>query len=146
MPDTPRDRARARRETMVRIAGVDVPDGKRVNVALRRIYGIGPTTVQEILQKADIDGDPKPKVTELSDTQVDKLREIIDKEYTVEGDLRQEVTMNIRRLIEIGSFRGLRHRRGLPARGQRTRTNARTRKGPKRTVAGRGRRTGATKK
>ena len=131
---------------MVRIAGVDVPDGKRVNVALRRIYGIGPTTVQEILQKADIDGDPKPKVTELSDMQVDRLREIIDKEYTVEGDLRQEVTMNIRRLIEIGSFRGLRHRRGLPARGQRTRTNARTRKGPKRTVAGRGRRTGATKK
>ena len=130
---------------MVRVAGVDVPDGKRVDTALRRIYGIGPMAAQEILRKADIDGDPKPKVMELSDAQVDRLREIIDREYKVEGDLRREVTMNIRRLIEIGSFRGLRHRHGLPARGQRTRTNARTRKGPKRTVAGRGRRTGAKK-
>ena len=100
---------------------------------------------EEILQKANIDGDPKPKVMELSDEQIDRLREIIDKECRVEGDLRREVGMNIRRLIEIGSFRGLRHRRGLPVRGQRTRTNARTRKGPKKTVAGRGRRTGAKK-
>lgn len=130
---------------MVRVAGVDIPDGKRVDVALGRIYGIGPAVAQEILRKADIDGDPKPKLKELSDQQVDKLREIIDRDLKVEGDLRREVTVNIRRLIEIGSYRGLRHRRGLPLRGQRTRTNARTRKGPRRTVAGRGRRTGAKK-
>lgn len=130
---------------MVRVAGVDVPDRKRVDVALRSIYGIGPAIVEEILIKADIEGDPKPKVIELSQEQVDRLRDIIDKEYKVESDLRREITMNIRRLIEIGSYRGLRHRRGLPARGQRTRTNARTRKGPRRTVAGRGRRTGAKK-
>jgi small subunit ribosomal protein S13 len=130
---------------MVRVSGVDIPDGKRVNIALRSIYGIGPFLAQGILEKADIDGDPKPRVRDLSDEQVDKLREIIDREYKVEGDLRREVTMNIRRLIEIGSFRGLRHRRGLPLHGQRTRTNARTRKGPRRTVAGRGRRTGAKK-
>ena len=130
---------------MVRVAGVDVPDRKRVDVALRSIYGIGPHNVEQILTKADIEGDPKPKVMELSQEQVDRLRDIIDKEYRVESDLRREVTMNIRRLIEIGSYRGLRHRRGLPARGQRTRTNARTRKGPRRTVAGRGRRTGAKK-
>ena len=130
---------------MVRVAGVDIPDGKRVDVALRRIYGIGATRAVEVLQKAAIDGDPKPKVMDLSGEQVDKLREVIDREFKVEGDLRREVSMNIRRLIEIGSFRGLRHRRGLPLRGQRTRTNARTRKGPRRTVAGRGRRTGAKK-
>ena len=130
---------------MVRVAGVDIPDGKRVDIALRRIYGIGPTVAQSILRMADIDGDPKPKVKELSDEQVNMLREIIDREHTVEGDLKREVSINIRRLIEIGSFRGLRHRRGLPVRGQRTRTNARTRKGPRRTVAGRGRRTGAKK-
>ena len=130
---------------MVRVAGVDIPDGKRVDIALRRIYGVGPTVAQSILRMAAIDGDPKPKVKELSDEQVNMLREIIDREHTVEGDLKREVSMNIRRLIEIGSFRGLRHRRGLPVRGQRTRTNARTRKGPRRTVAGRGRRTGAKK-
>ncbi len=130
---------------MVRVAGVDIPDGKRVDVALRRIYGIGPVMAKEILERADIDGDPKPKITELSEADIDRLREIIDKEYKVEGDLRREVTMNVRRLIEIGSTRGLRHRRGLPVRGQRTRTNARTRKGPRRTVAGRGRRTGGKK-
>ena len=130
---------------MVRVAGVDVPDRKRVDIALRAIYGIGPAIVGEILAKADIEGDPKPKVIELSQEQVDRLRDIIDKEYKVESDLRREITMNIRRLIEIGSYRGLRHRRGLPARGQRTKTNARTRKGPRRTVAGRGRRTGAKK-
>ena len=130
---------------MVRVAGVDIPDGKRVDVALSRIHGIGPRVARGIILKADIDGEPKPKVKELSEQQVDKLREVIDRDYKVEGDLRREVTMNIRRLIEIGSFRGLRHRRGLPLRGQRTRTNARTRKGPRRTVAGRGRRTGAKK-
>ena len=130
---------------MVRVAGVDIPDRKRVDIALRSIFGVGPTVARDILQMADIDGFPKPKVMELSEEQVDKLREIIDKNFKVEGDLRREVSMNIRRLIEIGSFRGLRHRRGLPLRGQRTRTNARTRKGPRRTVAGRGRRTGAKK-
>jgi small subunit ribosomal protein S13 len=130
---------------MVRVAGVDIPDRKRADIALRHIYGIGPMVAQEILRKANIDGDPKPKIMELSEAQIDRLRELVDREYRVEGDLRREVTMNIRRLIEIGSYRGLRHRRGLPVRGQRTRTNARTRKGPRRTVAGRGRRTGAKK-
>ena len=130
---------------MVRVAGVDIPDGKRVDIALCRIYGVGPTLAQNILRRADINGDPKPKVMELSEAQVDALREIIDREYKVEGDLKREVSGNIRRLIEIGTVRGMRHRRGLPVRGQRTRTNARTRKGPRRTVAGRGRRTGAKK-
>jgi small subunit ribosomal protein S13 len=130
---------------MVRVVGVDIPDRKRIDVALRSIHGIGPKVAQDILQKAELDLDPRPRVTELSDEQIDKLREIIDRDYKVEGDLRREVNANIRRLIEIGSFRGLRHRRGLPLRGQRTRTNARTRKGPKKTVAGRGRRTGAKK-
>ena len=130
---------------MVRVVGVDIPDGKRADVALRRVYGIGPTIARQILETADIDGDPKPRISDLSEEQIDRLREVIDKEFTVEGDLRREVNSNIRRLIEIGSFRGLRHRRGLPVRGQRTRTNARTRKGPKKTVAGRGRRTGAKK-
>ena len=130
---------------MVRVVGVDIPDGKRVDVALRRIYGIGPAVARQILEIADIDGDPKPRISDLSEQQIDRLREVIDKEFVVEGDLRREVNSNIRRLIEIGSFRGLRHRRGLPVRGQRTRTNARTRKGPKKTVAGRGRRTGAKK-
>ncbi len=130
---------------MVRMAGVDVPDGKRANVALRRLYGIGPTNALALLKEAGIDGDPIPRMQELSQAQLDRVREVIDRNYKVEGDLRREVTMNIRRLIEIGAYRGLRHRRGLPVRGQRTRTNARTRKGPRRTVAGRGRRTGAKK-
>ena len=130
---------------MVRVAGTDIPDGKRVDIALRRIYGIGPTISQAILVKADIDGDPKPRVKDLSEEQLDRLREIVDKEYVVEGDLRREISTNIRRLIEIGTYRGMRHRRGLPMRGQRTRTNARTRKGPRRTVAGRGRRTASKK-
>ncbi len=130
---------------MVRIAGVDVPDGKKAHVALRSIYGIGPTIASEILTKADIDPLVSPRMSELSDAQVDRIRELVDREYTAEGDLRREVNQNIRRLIEIGSYRGLRHRRGLPAHGQRTRTNARTRKGPRRTVAGRGRRTGGKK-
>jgi len=130
---------------VVRIAGVDVPDRKKAHVALRRIYGIGPTLAAEILTKADIDPTMPPRMNELSEAQVDRIRELVDREYTAEGDLRREVSQNIRRLIEIGSYRGLRHRRGLPAHGQRTRTNARTRKGPRRTVAGRGRRTGGKK-
>lgn len=130
---------------MVRIAGVDVPDRKKAHVALRSIYGIGPSIAAEILTKADIDPDMPPRMNELTDAQVDRIRELVDREYLAEGDLRREVNQNIRRLIEIGSYRGLRHRRGLPVHGQRTRTNARTRKGPRRTVAGRGRRTGAKK-
>ena len=130
---------------MVRIAGVDVPDRKKAHVALRSIYGIGPSIAAEILTKADIDTDMPPRMNELTDAQVDRIRELVDREYLAEGDLRREVNQNIRRLIDIGSYRGLRHRRGLPVHGQRTRTNARTRKGPRRTVAGRGRRTGAKK-
>ncbi len=130
---------------MVRIAGVDVPDRKKAHVALRSIYGIGPALAAEILRKADIDPVLPPRMNELTEAQVDRIREIVDREYIAEGDLRREVSQNIRRLIEIGAYRGLRHRRGLPVNGQRTRTNARTRKGPRRTVAGRGRRTGAKK-
>jgi small subunit ribosomal protein S13 len=130
---------------MVRIAGVDVPDRKRAHVALRRIYGIGPTLASEILVKAALDPETPPRMNELSEAQVDRIREIVDRDYNTEGDLRREVNQNIRRLIEIGSYRGLRHRRGLPVHGQRTRTNARSRKGPRRTVAGRGRRTGGKK-
>ena len=118
---------------MVRIAGVDVPDRKKAHVALRRIYGIGPTLAAEILVKAGIDPVLPPRMSELSEAQVDRIRELVDREYMAEGDLRRDVNQNIRRLIEIGSYRGLRHRRGLPAHGQRTRTNARTRKGPRRT-------------
>ena len=127
---------------MVRIAGVDVPDRKRAQVALRSIYGIGPVKAAEILTKLDLDPVQAPRMNELSEEQVNQIREIIDKDYITEGDLRRDVNQNIRRLIEIGSYRGLRHRRGLPVHGQRTRTNARSRKGPKRTVAGRGRRSG----
>ncbi len=130
---------------MVRIAGVDVPDRKKAHVALRSIYGIGPVLATQILVKADIDPVMPPRMNELSEAQVDRIREIVDREYISEGDLRREVGQNIRRLIEIGSYRGLRHRRGLPVHGQRTRTNARSRKGPRRTVAGRGRRTGGKK-
>ncbi len=130
---------------MVRIAGVDVPDRKKAHVALRRIYGIGPTLAAEILTKAQIDPVLSPRMNELSEAQVDRIRELVDREYIAEGDLRREVNQNIRRLIEIGSYRGLRHRLGLPSHGKRTRTNARTRKGPRRTVAGRGRRTGGKK-
>ena len=130
---------------MVRIAGVDVPDRKRASIALRTIYGIGPKNSLDILVRAGIDANIPPRMNELNEAQVDRIREIVDKEYTTEGDLRREVSQNIRRLIEIGSYRGTRHRRGLPVHGQRTRTNARTRKGPRRTVAGRGRRTGAKK-
>lgn len=130
---------------MVRIAGVDVPDRKKAHVALRSIYGIGPKVAAELLVKAQIDVESPPRMNELTEAQVDRIREIVDRDYISEGDLRREVGQNIRRLIEIGAYRGLRHRRGLPVNGQRTRTNARTRKGPRRTVAGRGRRTGGKK-
>ena len=130
---------------MVRLLGVDVPDGKRVDVALTRIFGIGLSLAMKIISKAGIMGDTLPKISQLSEEQVNLIRDIVNEEYKVEGDLRREVGMDIRRLIEIGSYRGLRHRRGLPVRGQRTKTNARTRKGPRKTVAGRGKRTGMKK-
>ncbi len=127
---------------MARVAGVDIPDAKRIEVALRYIYGIGPVNARSIVAQAGVTDNPK--VRELSTEQLDRIRQLVDG-HRVEGDLRRQVTMNVRRLVEIGSFRGSRHRRGLPVRGQRTRTNSRTRKGPRKTVAGRGRRTGATK-
>ena len=129
---------------MARIAGVDLPRNKRVEIGLTYIYGIGRTRSKQILFQAGVDLDTR--VRDLVETEVAQLREIIDREPRVEGDLRREVQMNIKRLQEIGCYRGLRHRRGLPVHGQRTRTNARTRKGPKKTVAGRGRRRGAKKK
>jgi small subunit ribosomal protein S13 len=119
---------------MARIAGVDIPRDKRVEIALTYIYGIGLTTSQQILEATQID--PNARVKDLDENQLTRLREYIDRNYTVEGDLRREVNMNIKRLMEIGCYRGLRHRRNLPVRGQRTRTNARTRRGVKRTVAG----------
>jgi small subunit ribosomal protein S13 len=130
---------------VVRIAGVDVPDRKRAHVALRSIYGIGPKIAEEILIKAELDPVIPPRMNELTEEQIDRIRELVDQDYISEGDLRREVNQNIRRLIEIGSYRGNRHRRNLPVAGQRTKTNARTRKGPRRTVAGRGRRTGGKK-
>lgn len=125
---------------MARIAGVDIPRDKRVEISLTYIYGIGKATSQQILGKAGIS--PDVRVKDLAEAEVTQLRQIIDGDYTVEGDLRREVSLNIKRLSEIGCYRGLRHRRHLPVRGQRTRTNARTRKGPKKTVAGRGKRKG----
>ena len=119
---------------MARIAGVDLPRSKRLEIALTYIYGIGRTTARDICAKAEIDGASKTDV--LSEGEVVRLREIIEREYKVEGDLRREVSQNIKMLMDIGCYRGLRHRRGLPVRGQRTHTNARTRKGPKKTVAG----------
>lgn len=129
---------------MARIEGVDLPRNKRVEVALTYIFGIGPTRAHNILAATSVN--PDIRVKDLSEAEVSSLRDFIGKSYKVEGDLRREVQMNIKRLIEIGCYRGLRHRRNLPARGQRTRTNARTSKGPKKTVAGRGRRRGAAKK
>ena len=120
---------------MVIVAGVNIPDNKRVEISLRSIYGIGPSQARDIVMKADIDGNPH--VRDLTETNVGRIREIIDKEKSVEGDLRREVNTNIRRLIDIGCYRGTRHRRGLPVRGQRTRTNARAKRGHKRPVAGR---------
>ncbi len=120
---------------MARIAGVDVPNDKRVEIGLRYIYGIGPTLSRRILEKTSIS--PDVRVKDLTEEEVIRLRDVIDREYTVEGDLRREVNLNIKRLVEIGCYRGLRHRRGLPVHGQRTRTNARTKRGARRTVAGR---------
>jgi small subunit ribosomal protein S13 len=129
---------------MARIAGVDLPRNKRVLVGLTYIYGIGRATSDEILKKASVN--PNTRIKDLTESEVAALREVIDREYQVEGDLRREVQQNIRRLIDIGCYRGLRHRRNLPVRGQRTRTNARTKRGPKKTVPGRGRRRGMKKK
>ena len=117
---------------MARIAGVDLPREKRVEVGLTYIYGIGLPTAQKILARTGVN--PETRIRDLSEEQVNRLREVIDKEIKVEGDLRREVSLNIKRLMEIGCYRGLRHRRGLPVRGQRTKTNARTRKGPIKTV------------
>jgi small subunit ribosomal protein S13 len=119
---------------MARIAGIDLPRDKRVEIGLTYIYGIGRTTANHILAETGVDKDTR--VRNLTEEEVNKLREFIDKNIKVEGDLRREIALNIKRLIEIGSYRGIRHRRGLPVRGQRTKTNARTRKGPRRTVAG----------
>ena len=118
---------------MARIAGIDLPKDKRVEIGLTYIYGIGRTSANKILEKAGIN--PDTRVKDLTDAEEAKLREIIGHEYTVEGDLRRTVAMDIKRLTEIGCYRGIRHRKGLPVRGQRSKTNARTRKGPKRTVA-----------
>lgn len=119
---------------MARIAGVDIPRDKRVETALTYIYGIGPTTSQQILARTGIN--PDTRVRMLTEDEVNRLREVIDKEYRVEGDLRREVNLNIKRLIEIKCYRGIRHQRGLPVHGQRTRTNARARRGPRRAIAG----------
>ena len=119
---------------MARIAGVNIPTAKRVVIALQYIHGIGPKIASEIMGKTNIDN--ARRVSELSDADVVKIREVIDRDYTVEGDLRRETSMNIKRLMDLGCYRGVRHRRGLPVRGQRTHTNARTRKGPARPVAG----------
>ena len=119
---------------MARIAGVDLPKNKRVQIGLRYIFGIGPFQAEQILKKTGVS--PDTRVHALSDDEVAKLRAVIENDHTVEGALRGEISMNIKRLIDIGSYRGLRHRRGLPVRGQRTKTNARTRKGPKRSIGG----------
>lgn len=129
---------------MARIEGVDLPRNKRIEVGLTYIFGIGVPRAKQIL--VDTKVSPDTRVKDLTDAEVTMLRDYISTNYKVEGDLRREVQLNIKRLIEIGSYRGLRHRRNLPVRGQRTRTNSRTRKGPKKTVAGRGRRRGAKKK
>ncbi len=128
---------------MARIAGVDIPRNKQIWVALQYIYGIGPTLSQRIIAEAGVNSDVK--TDDLSEGEVNRLREIIDRQYKVEGELRREVDLNIKRLIEIGSYRGSRHRHNLPVRGQRTRTNARVQRGARKTVAGRGKKRGATK-
>ncbi len=129
---------------MPRIAGIDIPRNKQIWVSLQYIYGIGTTLSRKILAQADIS--PDTKADSLTEGEVNRLREVIDKEHRVEGELRKEVNLNIKRLIEIGSYRGLSHRHSLPVRGQRTRTNARAKRGPRQTVAGRGQRRGMTKK
>jgi len=119
---------------MARIAGVDIPNEKRVEISLRYIFGIGPTSASAICAKTGID--PATKARDLTDAELTKIREVLDRDYVTEGDLRREVRQNIQRLIEINCYRGIRHRRGLPVRGQRTKTNARTKRGARRTVAG----------
>ncbi|MCL6621320.1 MAG: 30S ribosomal protein S13 [Syntrophobacterales bacterium] len=119
---------------MARIAGIDLPRNKRIEIALTYIYGIGSTTAARVLREAGVD--PGIKTGELTDAQITAIRQVIDSTCKVEGDLRREVSMNIKRLMDLGCYRGLRHRRGLPVRGQRTHTNARTRKGPRRSVVG----------
>ena len=120
---------------MARVAGVDIPDGSRLDHSLRRIYGVGPVVARDVAIKAAIDGNPR--VRDLTEAELTRIREIVDRDYQVEGDLRREVNGNIRRLIDIGTYRGMRHRRGLPLRGQQTRTNARTKRGGRKTVSGR---------
>ncbi|MBA7667822.1 30S ribosomal protein S13 [subsurface metagenome] len=129
---------------MARIAGVDIPRNKHIWVALQSIYGVGPTLSQRILAQAGVSAEVKTDA--LTEDEVNRLREIIDRECRVEGELKREIDLNIKRLIEIGSYRGIRHRHNLPVRGQRTRTNARVQRGSRKTVAGRGKRRGATKK
>jgi len=129
---------------MPRIAGVDIPKDKQIWVSLQRIHGIGSTLSQRILAQTGINADTK--TDKLTEDEVNRLRELIDHEYKVEGELRKEVNLNIKRLIEIGCYRGMRHQRSLPVRGQNTRTNARAKRGPRKTVAGRGQRRGMTKK
>ena len=129
---------------MARIAGVDIPRNKHIGISLQYIYGIGPSLSQRILARTSIN--PDTKVSDLTDDEANRLRELIDREYRVEGELRKEVNLNIKRLTEIGCYRGIRHRHGLPVRGQHTQTNARTKRGPRKTVAGRGQRRGMTKK
>ena len=130
---------------MARIAGVDLPKDKKNEIALTYIYGIGPTSAKKILAEAGID--PNMKSGNLTESDIVKIRAILDRDFTVEGDLRREVTMHIKRLMDIGSYRGLRHRKGLPARGQRTKTNARTRKGPKKSaMSGKGKKKSLAKK
>ncbi len=119
---------------MARITGIDLPKNKRIEIALTYIYGIGRTSAQKILTESGVDFDTR--TDNLTEAEIAKIRDVIDKTYKVEGDLRKEVSMNIKRLMDLGCYRGLRHRKGLPVRGQRTKTNARTRKGPARTVAG----------
>ena len=128
---------------MPRISGVDIPRNKHIYISLQYIYGIGPAKSKEILEKTQIN--PSTKADDLTEEELSRLREIIDKEYLVEGDLRKQVNMDIKRLIDVGCYRGIRHRRGLPVHGQRTKTNARTRKGKPKTVAGRGQKRGAKK-
>lgn len=139
----PQAQAATRVKTMARIEGIDLPRNKRVEIGLSYLYGIGLTRSRQIL--ADTKINPDTRIKDLSEAEVSALREYISKNFVVEGDLRREQQLNIKRLIEIGCYRGMRHRRNLPVHGQRTRTNARTRKGPKKTVAGRGRRRGAKK-
>ena len=119
---------------MARVAGVDLPRNKRMEVALTYIFGVGRTLARRILSQANVS--PDTRTDQLTDAEIARIREVLDREYKVEGDLRREVSMNIKRLMDLGTYRGLRHRKGLPVRGQRTRTNARTRKGPRRTTAG----------